>query len=187
MEKLKTISALLAVMILLSAFSACSGNDTKNVEPSKESSLDNTSIESSQSSKAEESLISKQESSLVESSNEETDEISEEISKMTLDEKIGQMLMVGIDGTEVDDDFKEFAEEYKFGTVILFGKNITNAEQLVNLTNSIKSTAGDIPYIIGMDEEGGLVTRLPDDVLSMPSALTIADAEDTEYCMRVIR
>lgn len=182
MKKLKTISALLAVMILLSAFSACSGNDTKNVEPSKESSLDNTSIESSQSLKAEESLISKQESSLVESSNEETDEISEEISKMTLDEKIGQMLMVGIDGTEVDDDFKEFAEEYKFGTVILFGKNITNAEQLVNLTNSIKSTAGDIPYIIGMDEEGGLVTRLPDDVLSMPSALTIAGSEDTEYC-----
>lgn len=182
MKKLKTISALLSVMILLSAFSACSGNDTKNVEPSKESFLDNTSIESSQSSKAEESLISKQESSLVESSNEETDEISEEISKMTLDEKIGQMLMVGIDGTEVDDDFKEFAEEYKFGTVILFGKNITNAEQLVNLTNSIKSTAGDIPYIIGMDEEGGLVTRLPDDVLSMPSALTIAGSEDTEYC-----
>ena len=182
MKKLKTISALLAVMILLSAFSACSGNDTKNVEPSKESSLDNTSIESSQSSKAEEGLISKQESSLVESSNEETDEISEEISKMTLDEKIGQMLMVGIDGTEVDDDFKEFAEEYKFGTVILFGKNITSAEQLVNLTNSIKSTAGDIPYIIGMDEEGGLVTRLPDDVLSMPSALTIAGSEDTEYC-----
>lgn len=182
MKKLKTISALLAVMILLSAFSACSGNDTKNVEPSKESSLDNTSIESSQSSKAEESLISKQESSLVESSNEETDEISEEISKMTLDEKIGQMLMVGIDGTEVDDNFKEFAEEYKFGTVILFGKNITSAEQLVNLTNSIKSTAGDIPYIIGMDEEGGLVTRLPDDVLSMPSALTIAGSEDTEYC-----
>ena len=128
MKKLKTISALLAVMILLSAFSACSGNDTKSVEPSKESSLDNASIESSQSSKAEESLISKQESSLVESSNEETDEISEEISKMSLDEKIGQMLMVGIDGTEVDDDFKEFAEEYKFGTVILFGKNITSAD-----------------------------------------------------------
>lgn len=94
MKKLKTISALLSAMILLSAFSACSGNDTKSVEPSKESSLDNASIESSQSSKAEESLISKQESSLVESSNEETDEISEEISKMSLDEKIGQMLMV---------------------------------------------------------------------------------------------
>lgn len=182
MKKLKTISTLLAVMILLSAFSACSGNDTQSVESSKESSLDNVSIESSQSSKAEESLASRQESSLVESSNKETDEISEKISKMSLDEKIGQMLMVGIDGTEVDDDFKEFAEEYKFGTVILFGKNITSAEQLVNLTNSIKSTAGDIPYIIGMDEEGGLVTRLPDDVLSMPAALTIAGSEDTEYC-----
>lgn len=182
MKKLKTISALLAVMILLSAFSACSGNDTQSVESSKESSLDNVSIESSQSSKAEESLASRQESSLVESSNKETDEISEKISKMSLDEKIGQMLMVGIDGTEVDDDFKEFAEEYKFGTVILFGKNITSAEQLVNFTNSIKSTAGDIPYIIGMDEEGGLVTRLPDDVLSMPAALTIAGSEDTEYC-----
>ena len=32
---------------------------------------------------------------------------------MSLDEKIGQMLMVGIDGTEVDDDFKEFAEARK--------------------------------------------------------------------------
>lgn len=182
MKKLKTISALLAVMILLSAFSACSENNNQSVEPSKENSLDNVSTESSQSSKAEESLASKQESSLAESSNEETDEISEKISKMSLDEKIGQMLMVGIDGTEVDDDFKKFAEEYKFGTVILFGKNITSAEQLVNLTNSIKSTAGDIPYIIGMDEEGGLVTRLPDDVLSMPAALTIAGSEDTEYC-----
>lgn len=30
--------------------------------------------------------------------------------------------MVGIDGTEVDDDFKEFAEEYKFGTVILLAR-----------------------------------------------------------------
>lgn len=182
MKKLKTISALLVVMILLSAFSACSENNTQSVEPSKESSLDNISTESSQISKAEESPVSKEESSLAESSNEETDEISEKISKMSLDEKIGQMLMVGIDGTEVDDDFKEFAEEYKFGTVILFGKNITSAEQLVNLTNSIKSTAGDIPYIIGMDEEGGLVTRLPDDVLSMPAALTIAGSEDTEYC-----
>lgn len=196
MKKSKTVSALLAMMVILSGFSACSNNSQSN-EASKENSTTSISGETSKTLNSEENIVSKSESSVSEDSvnensieeisNEESnessvDEISKKISEMSLDEKIGQMLMVGIDGTEVDEEFKNFASEYKFGTVILFGQNITDAEQLVELTNSIKSTSGDIPYIIGMDEEGGLVTRVPDDVLSMPSALTIAGSEDTEYC-----
>lgn len=181
MRKSKATTVLLSVMLILSMLSACS-ESTKSDESSVNSTAESTNFESSQStSEPQESDISNQENSVPESSV-ETDEISKKLSEMSLDEKIGQMLMVGIDGTEIDENFKEFADEYKFGTVILFGKNITSAEQLVELTNSIKSTSGDIPYIIGMDEEGGLVTRLPDDVLSMPSALTIASSEDTEYC-----
>lgn len=176
MKKYKSISILLTIMIILSVFSACT-ESTQNLETSNEHSS-----HSQESEQYEKNLESNNESSMVNPSNEKVDEISLKISKMTLDEKIGQMLMVGIEGTEVDEDFKSFAEKYKPGTIILFGKNITSSEQLVTLINSIKATADDIPYIIGMDEEGGLVTRLPDDVLSMPAALTIAASEDIEYC-----
>lgn len=112
----------------------------------------------------------------------EYDAIDEKIKNMSLDEKIGQLLVVGIEGTEVDEAFTAFAGEIKPGAVILFADNIISAEQLTNLTNSIKSTSAYIPCIIGMDEEGGRVTRLPEDVLSMPAALTVASYDDENYC-----
>lgn len=105
-----------------------------------------------------------------------------QVQQMTLKQKVGQMLMVGINGTEIDDEFIQFISECNAGSVILFGKNITDSVQLTELTNSIKSCASDIPFIIGMDEEGGQVTRLPEDVLSMPAALTVASSYNEDYC-----
>lgn len=116
------------------------------------------------------------------SSEPEPDRTELQIQQMTLEQKIGQMLMVGVNGTEIDDEFIQFISECNAGAVILFGENITDSVQLTELTNSIKSCAGDIPFIIGMDEEGGLVTRLPEDVLSMPAALTVASSYNENYC-----
>lgn len=188
MKKAKPAIVLLTVMSIVSFLAACSGSSEQNSKVSSSSSessvFSQKSEQPSESSKQEISAPESSQSLTSESSVEskETNSISQKISEMTIDEKIGQMLMVGIEGIEIDEDFQLFAEKYKPGTIILFGKNITDAEQLTNLTNSIKTTAGDIPYIIGMDEEGGSVTRLPDDVLSMPSALTVAASENIDYC-----
>lgn len=141
--------------------------------------------QSNSDSKSEAAVSSYAATSAQESSdiNEPEDkDIDSPINKMSLRQKVGQMLMVGIEGTEVDDDFKSFINECEAGTVILFGDNITSASQLTQLTNSIKECAGDIPFIIGMDEEGGDVTRLPDDIQSMPSAFAVASSESTDYC-----
>lgn len=102
------------------------------------------------------------------------------LENMTLEQKAAQTVVAGLSGTEVDEDFQALADR-GIGGAILFGSNITDSSQLVTLTNQIKACAGEVPIMIAMDEEGGDVTRLPDDVLSMPSAYSIACAGSTEY------
>ena len=102
------------------------------------------------------------------------------LENMTLEQKAAQTVVAGLSGTEVDEDFQALADR-GIGGAILFGSNITDSSQLVTLTNQIKACAGEVPIMIAMDEEGGDVTRLPDDVLSMPSAYSIACAGSTVY------
>src|SRR5690554_6888968 len=64
----------------------------------------------------------------------EKDPIKEQIKQMTLDEKIGQMVTIGLEGYELDDNTRTMIEEYHVGGFILFGKNIENSQQLLNLT-----------------------------------------------------
>ncbi len=99
---------------------------------------------------------------------------------MSLEEKAAQTIVTGIVSTSVDSKFKSLAKR-GVGGVILFDQNIKNSDQLIKLTNEIKAAAGDIPILIGMDEEGGRVTRLPSDVLSMPSAYSLAKSGDPKY------
>lgn len=103
------------------------------------------------------------------------------LEQMTLEQKAAQTVVAGLSGTEVDDEFRLLADR-GLGGAILFSDNITDSDQLVALTNDIKDCAGIIPILIGMDEEGGRVTRLPDEVLSMPSAYTLASSGDSDYC-----
>ncbi len=47
---------------------------------------------------------------------------------MTIDEKIGQLMIVGIKGMDVDSHTKKMIEDYHIGGFILFEKNILNRE-----------------------------------------------------------
>ena len=50
---------------------------------------------------------------------EKVDPIKEQIKAMTLDEKIGQMVIVGLDGYTIGDNSKELIEKYHVGGFIL--------------------------------------------------------------------
>lgn len=111
------------------------------------------------------------------------DPIAEQLEKMTTEEKIGQLVIAGFDGYEVDETLKNLITHKGIGGMILFSDNIESAQQLTTLTNQIKQAAQDgIPVLIGMDEEGGNVSRLPKDVLSMPPAYTIAQNGGADAC-----
>lgn len=90
----------------------------------------------------------------------EKDPIDELIKNMTVEEKIGQMLMPVIDGTKATPQLEKMIKDYHLGGVILFSENIQSIEQIVKLTNDIQSLSLQIPLFISTDQEGGLVYRL---------------------------
>ncbi|HXV69644.1 MAG TPA: glycoside hydrolase family 3 N-terminal domain-containing protein, partial [Nitrospira sp.] len=76
-------------------------------------------------------------------------------------DKIGQLFMVGFDGTGVSPDLAAFIREYKPGGVILFSRNLESTEQIVELTNELQRCSPHSPLLISIDQEGGRVSRLP--------------------------
>lgn len=87
-----------------------------------------------------------------------------------LEDKIGQMLMVGFNGFEVSDTSHVIRDirEYNVGGIILFdynmttrtpNRNIESPEQVRSLTSSLTELA-TTPLFIAIDQEGGRVARL---------------------------
>ena len=89
------------------------------------------------------------------------DPIERIIASMSDRELIGQMVMIGFSGqSDMSEDAKSLMKEYAVGNVILFGWNTNTFAQTKKLTEKIRSyNATDIPLTIGIDIEGGSVTR----------------------------
>lgn len=104
------------------------------------------------------------------------------IDEMSLDEKIGQLLIISYRKDDIKEKLPTILEEVKPGGFILFSENITTYDDTINLIKSIKNS-NDIPLFIGIDEEGGNVQRLKNlkdyktsDIPYMSYVKTINDA-----------
>ena len=91
--------------------------------------------------------------------------------KVPLEQKIGQMLMVGFYGTSAapSSQICKDIKKYHLGSVILFDynpvdkskpKNIATKVQLKNLTSQLQACTYDGKLLIAVDQEGGRVQRL---------------------------
>lgn len=99
------------------------------------------------------------------------DPVAEALAAMTTEEKVGQLLVAGIEGAQPGEDAAQAVRDYRVGGVILFGRNVENAGQLVELTNGLKALNGDcVPLFLCVDQEGGRVDRMPPEVDDLPSA-----------------
>lgn len=107
--------------------------------------------------------------------------IKEKIKSMTLDEKIGQMIVSGFNGTTVNEEINTLVNELKVGGVILFSRNIENSNQLKKLNSDISNLNKDTELFISVDEEGGRVSRLPSDTNKFKSSKAIGDTNDSKY------
>ncbi|MYC28379.1 MAG: beta-N-acetylhexosaminidase [Nitrospira sp. SB0662_bin_26] len=102
---------------------------------------------------------------------------------MTIRDTVGQLLMVGFEGTEFSRQFLAWLEEYRPGGVILFSRNLKDPEQVAQLTNALQEHAPNPPLLIAIDEEGGRVSRLPQGFTTFPAASRVAacHASDVAY------
>lgn len=106
---------------------------------------------------------------------------------MTLQEKIGQRLMTGFPGTEMTEEFRRVVKEHKIGNVILFKENIRDRTQLKQLCRDIQDLVRQETghsAIIAIDQEGGIVTRLPEDAVNVPGAMALGATGDPENAYR---
>lgn len=107
----------------------------------------------------------------------------------TLEQKIGQTMIVGFDGLTVDNELRHLITDYHIGGVILFARNIQSPRQVAQLTNELQQIAlqsGNPGLFIAIDQEGGRVARLTEDkgFTEFPSAMALSATGDPENAYR---
>ena len=109
------------------------------------------------------------------------EKVDQIVESMSQTEKLGQMVMIGIQGTKVDDDSLYMLNQYHMGGVILFDRNMENPEQVKQLTSDLQAQSNEkVPLFIGIDEEGGDVVRMAEKLTPPPSQKEIGATGDIE-------
>ena len=95
------------------------------------------------------------------------------MSALSLREAAGQVLVVGLEGTQLSALESAWLRLLRPGGVILFRRNIESAEQTHALLKATKQTVAS-PLLRCIDVEGGTVDRLRDLIAPMPSPFAVA-------------
>ena len=99
------------------------------------------------------------------------------VEEMTLQEKLGQLLIIGFEEPYLTKDVEEMIRKYKFGNFILFTRNIVDLKQLESLTRRlhevVMEATGVMPFI-SIDQEGGMVVRVMHKSCFYPGSMTLA-------------
>lgn len=104
------------------------------------------------------------------------------VKDLTLEEKIGQMLIIGIGSKANIQEVINMIKTNKIGGVLLYKNNYETKEELVNLINKLNEANKNnkIPLFIAVDQEGGIVNRMPNEFLNLYSAQKIAATNDKQ-------
>src|SRR5438552_18832076 len=99
------------------------------------------------------------------------------ISGMTLEEQIGQLFVVGFWGTTPPPEIIDLIQNYHVGGLILFSRNISDPQQVLELTRSLQSIAKDTghrhPLLITIDQENVMVQRLGQAATQFPGNMAL--------------
>ena len=116
---------------------------------------------------------------MVESNGLKIDPLKEKIKAMDLDEKIGQLMILGFNGNNYNIEIQNKINELKPSGFILFSKNIKDYNSTLELLNKIKveNQKNSVPLFLSIDEDGGLVSRVPKEIEKLPKAEEIGKLE----------
>src|SRR5437773_342769 len=93
---------------------------------------------------------------------------------------LGQLIMTGVPGKEIDSKTAALFRRIQPGAFILFARNIESATQLRKLIDDLRDLS-TIEPIITIDQEGGRVSRLRLIGSEPPSAQQLRDKGDVEF------
>ena len=111
---------------------------------------------------------------------------SEVVSKMSLEEKIGQMILAGISGTTMDANTKKLVNQFHIGGIIFYKNNFNTPAQTIQLVNQLKTeNSSRLPLFLSTDQEGGRVTRLPGGLTNFPTNEQIGKVNNREFSYKI--
>ncbi|MEK4111182.1 beta-N-acetylhexosaminidase [Paenibacillus sp. DS2363] len=176
-KPLHMMCLLLGIVLLLSA---C-GQAQKPSSATDSNTGSNAGSNSGQSSSSPEQNTAPPQEEVPEEPHEEVDLVQEQLSSLTLEEKIGQMILAGVQGTTLDDQAKQMITDQKVGGIIFYANNVSTLEGTAKFVQSIKEAnqSNPVPIFMSVDQEGGKVSRMPETVESIPSSRKVGETKDS--------
>lgn len=122
----------------------------------------------------------------------DSDPVAELLATLSIEQKIGQLLMPTVFGTGIEPTASErelnleahgfgtpdeIVEAYHLGGVIYLEENVASAQQLKTMSGELQTAAlnsSGIGLMVAIDQEGGRVSRISDEVTSFPPASDLA-------------
>ena len=107
---------------------------------------------------------------------------------LSLEEKVGQMMMVGFAGLSPPKYIVDWLASGRISGIYLFARNIASPAQVKQLIDECRAAAST-PILVGIDQEGGIVARLHKGFTESPGAMALGAsrdyqlAEDIAYMM----
>ncbi len=118
------------------------------------------------------------------------EEVIPVVEKMTIERKIGQMMMPAVPGTHIGTPTREIIRHCMPGGIILFGFNLEDRAQTIELISSLQGESmarSGIPLFVSIDQEGGRVKRVRDGVTQFPGSLAFGVVNDEDLTYRAAR
>jgi len=114
------------------------------------------------------------------------------ISAFTLEQKIGQLMLVGFDGTTLTPELRATIQQLHLGGVVFFECNIASPQQVAQLNTDLQTAArasGLPDLFIAVDQEGGVVARLRENrgFTEFPGQMAVAATDNVENARRIAR
>lgn len=116
-------------------------------------------------------------------------EVDAVLSSLTLEQKVAQMLMIGLSGPSLDAIARQRVAGQGVGGIVLLGRNINGSQQLGLLTQALQDAARSgsvgLPLFIGWNHEGGPVLRRNAGLTPFPSAMAVGATGDPALAARI--
>ncbi len=97
----------------------------------------------------------------------------------SLDKKLGQRFIFGVNSENINCIINLIKKAY-IGGVVLYKKNYKNYYDMLSVINRLKEAnkGNDIPLFIAIDQEGGIVNRLPNEIHSLKNITDVSKTDE---------
>jgi beta-N-acetylhexosaminidase len=107
------------------------------------------------------------------------------LASLTLEQKIGQLLLISVSGQELTEYTCQLIQQLNPGGIVYLGSNILTPEQTQMFSAGLQACAGQsapgLPLLLALDHEGQYVTRFDSGATIFPPALALGATGNPDF------